>query len=252
MNGEKNGRKSKNFIFGIRVIMEAIEADIEIEKILLQKGSSNEHLNTLAQMARRRNVPLQPVPGVKLNAITRKNHQGAIAFLSGVQYASLDHIIDHCFASGVDPLLLVLDRITDVRNMGAIARTAECLGVDALVIEQRGNAMITSDAMKTSAGALNHLPVCRVRNLQETLQLIQNSGIKVVAASEKSVCSLYEADMSGPLAVVLGSEEDGVNPEILQKANLSVQIPVRGHIKSLNVSVAAGIVLSEVLRSRSS
>jgi 23S rRNA (guanosine2251-2'-O)-methyltransferase len=250
MDTKKPSGKSKNFIYGTRVIMEAIEAGAEIEKVLFQKGSSSEHQAAIIIELRKRNIPFQRVPAMKLDAITRKNHQGTIAFLSSIQYASLDHIVDQAYSSGSDPLILILDRITDVRNLGAIARTAECAGVHALVIQDRGNAMISADAMKTSAGALHHLPVCRVKDLIEALSFLKESGLKLIAASEKGNTTIFQLNMKGPAGIILGSEENGIEEKILRKAEHKAKIPITGQIQSLNVSVAAGIMLYEIVRQR--
>jgi 23S rRNA (guanosine2251-2'-O)-methyltransferase len=242
--------KSTNHIYGLRVVMEAVEAGAEIEKVLLHKGGLNEQQSALISELKRLGIPFQRVPSMKLDAITRKNHQGVIAFLSSIRYASLDHVVDQSFASGNDPLILILDRITDVRNLGAIARTAECAGANALLIQDRGNAMISADAMKTSAGALHHLPVCRVKDLMEALNFLQESGIKLLSATEKSPTPIYQVNLKGPIGIILGSEEDGIEDKILKKSDYNCRIPILGQIESLNVSVAAGVILYEVLRQR--
>jgi 23S rRNA (guanosine2251-2'-O)-methyltransferase len=243
-------QNKKEFVFGTRVALEAIEAGQEIEKVLIQKNVQNELVNELTSALRRHNIPYTRVPQEKLDRISRKNHQGVICFLSPIHYASIEHVLDSAFSAARDPLLLVLDRVTDVRNFGAIARTAECMGVNALVIQDKGNAPIGADAMKTSAGALHHLPVCRVRDLRDTLKYLQNSGLKIVACSERADTKTFDADLSGPLALVMGSEEDGIAPELLKLAHHSVALPLLGQISSLNVSVAAGMALYEVLRQR--
>ncbi len=237
-------------IFGTRVVIEAIMAGKEIEKVLIQKDASNKLNNELFLRMKEHSVPFVKVPAEKLQKITRKNHQGVIAFLSPIQYASLEHVIDKSYAEGKDPLLVILDRITDVRNFGAIARTLDCVGADALVFQNRGNAMIGGDAMKTSAGALNYLPVCRVHNLKETITYLRDSGIRIIAGTEKTDQTLYDTDLSGPCALILGSEEDGISPEYLKLCDQRVKIPMSGNISSLNVSVSAGIILYEIFRQR--
>jgi 23S rRNA (guanosine2251-2'-O)-methyltransferase len=242
--------EGKDMIFGTRAIIEAINAGKEIDKLLVQRGLSNELTKELLDLAAEYRLPVSKVPVEKLNRITRKNHQGAICYLSAVNYASLDNVIDQCYQKGEVPFLLILDRITDVRNFGAISRTAECSGIHAIVIPSKGSAQIGSDAMKTSAGALNFLPVCREENLKDTLRYLQDSGIQIVACTEKTEDTLYKADLTVPTALLLGSEEDGISPELLRMANVRAKIPIAGNIGSLNVSVAAGVVMYEAVRQR--
>ncbi|WHZ07187.1 MAG: 23S rRNA (guanosine(2251)-2'-O)-methyltransferase [Cytophagales bacterium] len=238
-------------VFGTRAVMEAIKAGREIEKIFIQTGLSNDLIRELITTAQAHHVPYSFVPQQKMNSMSSKNHQGVICLLSIVQYASLEGIIDKCYADGREPFFLILDRITDVRNFGAIARTVECAGLDAIVIGEKGNAPISADAMKTSAGALNHLPVCRVKDMLKAFQFLKENGIQVVACTEKAEKTLYETELRGPLAIIMGSEEDGISPQILKDADYLVKIPMRGQIASLNVSVAAGIVIYEAVRQRS-
>jgi 23S rRNA (guanosine2251-2'-O)-methyltransferase len=237
-----------DMIYGTRAVLEAIAAGKEIEKIMIQSGLNNDLVRELISAARKQNLPVAFVPQEKLKRLSSKNHQGVICLLSAVSFASLDNVIHKAFSEGKDPILLLLDRITDVRNFGAIARTAECAGVDAIVIGEKGNAPITSDAMKTSAGALNHLPVCREKDLKKTLKLLRDSGIKVVACTEKTEKSLYEIALKGPVALILGSEEDGIADNLLREADELARIPMKGKIGSLNVSVAAGVAVYEVMR----
>lgn len=237
-------------IFGTRTVIEAVLAGKELEKVLLQKGNRNELSGELLQLLKERQIPFTTVPVEKLNKITRKNHQGTIAFLSAVIYASLDNIISEAYAQAKEPLLLILDRVTDVRNFGAVARSAECLGAQAILIPSRGSARIGGDAVKASAGALHHIPVCREENLKNTIQYLRSSGIRVVGCTEKAGKLTHEADLSGPLALLMGSEEDGISPEYLKMTDEQVRIPMQGNIASLNVSVAASIFLYEVQRQR--
>jgi 23S rRNA (guanosine2251-2'-O)-methyltransferase len=239
-------------IFGLRPILEALGAGKGLERIYLQKGQRNSITQEISELAHTAHVPVALVPVEKLDTLTRKNHQGAVAFLSAITYAPLDNIVADIYEKGKTPLLLVLDRITDVRNFGSIARNAECMGVDAIIIPTRGAAQINGDALKTSAGALNLIPVCRENNLKDTINFLQQSGIQVVACTEKSDLDLTapSLDMTGPTAILMGSEEDGISPEYLKKADVRVKIPMAGQISSLNVSVASGIVLFEVLRQR--
>ncbi|GHB44139.1 23S rRNA (guanosine(2251)-2'-O)-methyltransferase RlmB [Mongoliitalea lutea] len=246
------GEQEKDFIFGTRAVMEAIHAQKDIDKILLDKDVNNELTKELLALAKAERIPVVRVPDAKLNRITRKNHQGVIAHMSAIQYASLDNVIETCFSSGIAPLILVLDRITDVRNFGAIARTAECAGVHAIVIPEKGAAQINSDAVKTSAGALNHLPICRVKNLYYTVKDLQKMGLQVVAVSEKAEKMMYEADFSIPTALIMGSEEDGISSELMGLSNDFIKIPMKGNIESLNVSVSAGVVIYEAIRQRGS
>jgi 23S rRNA (guanosine2251-2'-O)-methyltransferase len=236
--------------FGTRAVMEALQAGREIERILLQKGTQNDLFREIIVTARQQHIPISSVPVEKLNRVTRKNHQGVIAFLSSVVYASLDNVINECYQQGQDPLLVMMDRVTDVRNFGAIARTAECLGVHAMIIPDKGNARLGGDAMKASAGALNHIPVCREENLKQTIGYLKNSGIRVVACTEKADTLLPQQDLLGPVALLLGSEEDGISEAYLKLADAAVKIPMSGQVASLNVSVAASISLYEVVRQR--
>ena len=240
----------KDFIFGTRVVIEALNARKEIDKILVDKELNNDLIKELLSLAKQEGIPVVRVPQAKLNRTTRKNHQGVIAHVSAIAYASLDNVVDKCFSNGVAPLIMVLDRITDVRNFGAIARSAEVAGVHALVIPEKGSAQINSDAVKTSAGALNFLPVCRVKNLYYTVKDLKKMGLNVVSASEKTERSMYDADFSLPTAIVVGSEEDGISKELLGISDEFVSIPMTGNIESLNVSVAAAVLIYEAVRQR--
>jgi 23S rRNA (guanosine2251-2'-O)-methyltransferase len=244
--------ETKDLIFGTRAIIEAIKAGKEIDKLFVQKSLANELITELLGTAHQHQVPITKVPIEKLNKITRKNHQGAIAFLSAINYASLDNVISECFSKGKAPLFIMLDRITDVRNFGAVARTAECAGVDAIIIPEKGNAAISSDAMKTSAGALNYIPVCREKSIKSTVNYLKNHGIQVIACTEKTDKLLYSVDYTIPTAIVLGSEEDGISQEILTVCDKRAKIPMTGNIESLNVSVAAAIMIYEGIRQRNS
>ncbi|CAN5531249.1 23S rRNA (guanosine(2251)-2'-O)-methyltransferase RlmB [soil metagenome] len=246
----ENGPNPKDLVFGTRAVIETIRSGKEIDKLLIQKGLSNDLINELIKLASSLGIPYSKVPVEKLNRITRKNHQGAISFLSAINYASLDNVISECFSQGKSPFLIILDRITDVRNFGAVARTAECAGVDAIIIPGKGSAQITSDAMKTSAGALNFIPVCREDNLKITINYLKESGIQIIACTEKAEKSIFEMDFNHPTAIILGSEEDGISPEYLRLASDKSSIPTLGHIESLNVSVAAAVVLYEGVRQR--
>lgn len=245
------GENAKDFIFGTRAVIEALKAHKELDKILVNKELNNELIKELLGWAKTENIPIVRVPEAKLNRITRKNHQGVVAHISAVSYASLDNVIEECYTKGVAPLILVLDRITDVRNFGAIARTAEVAGIHALVIPEKGSAQINSDAVKTSAGALNFLPVCRVKNLYYTVKDLKKMGLNVVSATEKTERKMYDADFRLPTALILGSEEDGISNELMGITDEFVGIPMSGNIESLNVSVAAAVLIYEAIRQRS-
>jgi len=237
-------------IFGTRAVMEAVKAGREIEKIYIQAGLANDLIKELINTANTYKAPYSFIPQQKLNKLSSKNHQGVICIISAVQYASLENIIDKCYSEGREPFFLLLDRVTDVRNFGAMARTAECAKVDAIIIADKGNAPITGDAMKTSAGALSILPVCRVKDMKKTFQLLKDNGIHIVACTEKATETLYQVDLNRPIAIMLGSEEDGISPPMLKDADHLAKIPLMGSIESLNVSVAAGIAIYETIRQR--
>jgi len=239
-----------NLIFGIRAVIEAINADKNIDKILLQKGLSNELFNQLRQALRGKEIPYQFVPPEKLKRLTDKNHQGVIAYVAEVVYYDLEDVLAQTYEKGKTPLILILDRVTDVRNFGAIARSAECAGVDAIVIPSRGAAQINGDAIKTSAGALHRLPVCREENLKQTIETLKESGLQIVACHEKTDKLIYDVDLKQPTAIIMGSEEDGISGEYLKRSDVQVKIPMAGNIASLNVSVATGIILFEAVHQR--
>jgi 23S rRNA (guanosine2251-2'-O)-methyltransferase len=229
----------EDIIFGVRAVIEAIKADRSINKILIQRGMQKELFKEL-----------KFVPIYKLNKMTRKNHQGVIAQVSPIRYQQISPILEQLYDKGEVPLFLILDRITDVRNFGAIARTAECIGVHAIIIPNKDSVSVTGDAIKTSAGALNKIPVCKVEDLNSVIHMLKESGVQIAASTEKAKSNLYEADFTVPLAIVMGSEEDGVSMKILAEADIKARIPMEGTIKSLNVSVSAGIMLYEVARQR--
>lgn len=241
---------AQEFIFGIHPIMEMIESGKEIDKVIMQKELKGENLSELARLCNHYKIPVIRVPIEKMNRITRKNHQGVIAFISAVSYASLENIISSAYESGKNPFILVLDRITDVRNLGAIVRTAECVGIDAIVIPDKNTARLGGDAFKTSAGALSRVPICRERNLKGTITYLKNNGLQVIGCTEKAGKLIYDFDYDIPLAIVMGSEEDGISPECLHLCSEQVKVPMFGKIASLNVSVAAGLVLYEAVRKR--
>lgn len=243
-------RPEKEMIFGTRAVIEAIQAGKEIEKIMIRRDMTNELSRALYAALEDRVVPVQKVPVDKLNLLTSKNHQGVIAFISSVSFQRLEDIIPFLYEEGKVPFIVVLDGITDVRNFGAIARTCECAGVDAMVIPSKGGAAINADAIKTSAGALMNITVCREENLKTALKFLSDSGLKLVAATEKAKDNYTKISYNEPVALVLGSEEEGISSEHLRLCDSMVKIPIVGKIESLNVSVAAGVMIYEVVRQR--
>ncbi|MCC5920293.1 MAG: 23S rRNA (guanosine(2251)-2'-O)-methyltransferase RlmB [Cyclobacteriaceae bacterium] len=244
-------KPTKDYIFGTRSAIEAIHAGKDIDKILIQKGIDNELIKELKQLAADHSIPMQAVPIEKLRRYHSKNHQGVISFLSSVSFSSLDNVISSCYADARDPFLLVLDRITDVRNFGAIVRSADCMGVSGIIIPEKEQARLSADAVKTSAGALHHMPICREKSLKSTLRELQNNGLKVVAITEKAESNVADLDLSGPIALIMGSEENGISPELLKQADFLAKIPMQGKVASLNVSAAASIALYETAKARS-
>jgi 23S rRNA (guanosine2251-2'-O)-methyltransferase len=242
--------KSDRYIFGIHAVLEAVEAGKDVDKVLVKRGSGSDLLKKLLATLRSMEIPVQQVPVEKLNRVTGKNHQGVLAFLSEITYVDISSLLPSVFEAGEDPLILLLDGVSDVRNFGAIARSAECAGVHAIVIPSTGSAAINADAIKTSAGALHRIPVCRHPRLSEVARFLQESGVRLFAASEKASDSIHRTDMTGPAAIVMGGEERGISDDLLRRADSLVSIPMKGAIASLNVSVAAGVMLFEVLRQR--
>jgi 23S rRNA (guanosine2251-2'-O)-methyltransferase len=239
-----------DLIFGLRAIIEAIEAGKEIDKILLKKDMQSDLAKELFAVVKGRNIPVVRVPVERIDRITKKNHQGAIAFISPITYQRITDIIPSLYEAGKSPLIVVLDGVTDVRNFGAIARTCECAGVDAIVLPQSGSAPVNADAIKTSAGALMSIPVCREHNLAYVLQFMKDSGIKLIAASEKAAKDYTLLSYTEPTAIVMGAEDIGISQSILALCDESARIPILGEIASLNVSVAAGILIYEAVRQR--
>lgn len=237
-------------IYGIHPVMQALEAGKEIDKVLIQLGLRVEHFRELIQMLESREIPYQTVPIQKLNRVTGKNHQGIIAFISPVEYMDIEKLLPIIFEQGQNPFLLILDRITDVRNFGALARTAECAGVHAIIIPSRGAAQINEDAVKTSSGALMNIPVCRSANLKNTFRFLHDSGLQIVAVTEKAKSDYYNSDLTLPTALVMGSEEDGISEAYLKLCDKLVRIPLLGEVMSLNVSVAGGVLMYEVVKQR--
>ena len=237
-----------NMIFGIHPLLEALEASREIDKVMMRRGLRTEESARILALSRERSVPVQFVPEERLGRLTQRQHQGVIAFISEIEYTPLEELVARVYEEGRAPFIVLLDGLTDVRNFGAIARTAECAGVDALVIPERGSVSVTADAVKTSAGALHRIPVCRVSSIAAAVGLLQSSGVRVVAASEKAEERYTETVLQLPLGLVMGAEDHGVSTDVLRMADSITRIPQVGAIGSLNVSVAAGILIYEAVR----
>ena len=232
-------------IFGVRAVIEAIQAGKEIDKILVKKDIQSDLSKELFAALKGTLIPVQRVPVERINRITRKNHQGVIAFISSVTYQKTEDLVPFLFEQGKNPFFVMLDGVTDVRNFGAIARTCECAAVDAVLIPARGSASV-----KTSAGALHTLPECREQSLRSTLQYLKDSGFRIVAATEKGDYDYTKADYTGPLCIIMGAEDTGVSYDNLALCDEWVKIPMLGTIESLNVSVAAGILIYEAVKQR--
>jgi 23S rRNA (guanosine2251-2'-O)-methyltransferase len=239
-----------DFIFGVRAIIEAIRSGKEIDKVFIRKGLDGELFQELFQAIKENNIGFQYVPVEKLNRITQKNHQGVIALVSPIAYNNIESIIPWLYEQGKTPFILILDCVTDVRNIGAIARTAECAGVDAIIVPEKGSAQINADAVKTSAGALNYIQVCKVKSLINTVKFLKDSGLQIIAATEKTSEPYFKLGYKEPLTLILGSEDTGISSDLLRIADHLVRIPLMGHIESLNVSAAASIIMYEVVKQR--
>lgn len=243
--------KTNDYIFGLRAVIEAIKAGKDIDKVLIKKDISGDLVAELFQVIKEYGVVSQRVPVERINRITQKNHQGVVAFLSPVAYHNLDDLIPSLFEAGKLPFVVALDGITDVRNFGAIARTCECSGVDAIIIPEKNSVSVNADAVKTSAGALLHIPVVRVKNLNKAIKRLKESGLMIVGATEKGSKNYTTFDYTVPTAIVMGAEDTGISNENLRECDYLAAIPMFGQINSLNVSVAAGILIYEVVRQRS-
>ncbi len=252
MNHQPNriSKEVNQMIFGIRAIIEAIKDGKDIESLFIQRGLTGGLFVELKELLKQYDIPSQQVPIEKLNRITLKNHQGVIAFISPITYQKIEDIIPTIYEDGKVPLILILDGITDVRNFGAIVRTAECAGVQAIVVPKKGSAQINPDAVKTSAGALYKVPICRHDNLLSILRFLKDSGLQIVACTEKTEDLLYHPNFTLPTAIVMGAEDEGITFELMRNADYLTKIPMNGDIESLNVSVSAGIILYEVVRQR--
>ncbi|MCM1164302.1 MAG: 23S rRNA (guanosine(2251)-2'-O)-methyltransferase RlmB [Muribaculaceae bacterium] len=239
-----------DYIYGIRAVMEALEAGQNVDKIFMAKDLHGDLANQLTQMARKLRVVVQRVPMERINRITRRNHQGVLAMMSAVTYHRLDHLVPELYEAGILPFIVMLDGITDVRNFGAIARTCECAGVDAIVIPEHGSVSVGGDAVKTSAGALLHIPVCRVSSIAWAARFLRENGYAVTAVSEKADYPYTSGKYTDPVALIMGAEDVGISPEAMKETTARVSIPMFGSIGSLNVSVAAGVMIYEVVRQR--
>lgn len=239
-----------DYIFGIRAVIEAIESGKSIDKVMIRKDLGGDLARELMAVIKEYGVVTQRVPQERLNRITMKNHQGVIALMSPVTYHRLDNLLPSLYEEGVNPFMLVLDGLTDTRNFGAIGRTADCSGVNGIVIPERNSVSVTPDAVKTSAGGLFYVPVCRERDLVSAVRFLKDSGVKVVAASEKAARDYTECDLTVPVAIVMGSEDTGISDSVLRLCDELVAIPMMGNIGSLNVSVAAGVMMYEAVRQR--
>lgn len=240
----------ESMIYGMRPVLEAIESGKTIDKVMFQKGLSGPLFKDLFIKVREHKIPFQYVPVEKLNRLTRGNHQGVVAFMSAIEYNDIYAIVPFLFEQGKVPFLLILDKITDVRNIGAIARSAECAGVDAIILPLKGGAQLNEDAVKSSAGALHKVPICRHSNLVEVIDYLKESGIEVIGVTEKAEHTYYQRDFKKPVCLVMGNEYEGIAWDYLRKCDASVRIPMVGTIRSLNVSVATGILLFEVEKQR--
>jgi 23S rRNA (guanosine2251-2'-O)-methyltransferase len=238
-------------IFGLRAVIEAINSGETIEKVFLQKGLKGELSYELEKLLKQNGINSSYVPVEKLNRLTSKNHQGVVAQISPISYFDIEELIISVIESGKTPLFLLLDQLSDVRNFGAIIRTAECTGVDGIIIQKKGSAPINGDTIKTSAGAVFKIPICRVDHIKDAMFHLQASGIKVIAATEKTNDTLYQIDFTEPCAIIMGSEGRGINPSVLKLVDNKAKLPILGDIESLNVSVACGAFLYEVVRQRS-
>lgn len=242
--------EKSDYIFGIRAVIEAIESGKSIDKVLVRRDLGGDLARDLAGVLRQYGILSQRVPADRLNRITMKNHQGVIALVSPVTYHRLDNLLPSLYEEGRNPFIIALDGLTDTRNFGAIGRTADCSGVDGIVIPERNSVSVTPDAVKTSAGGLFYVPVCRERDIVSSVRLLRDSGVKVVGATEKGAVNYTDIDYTGPVAVVMGSEDTGISDDVLRLCDELAAIPILGNIGSLNVSVAAGVLMYEVVRQR--
>ena len=237
-------------IFGIYPVQEALNSNVNFDKVFIQKGINNDKVDALIREMESKNITINIVPIEKLNRLTRGNHQGIVAVTSPIAFYSLETVVESALSAVKTPLFLILDQISDVRNFGAILRTAECTGVDAVIIQKSGGAPISGDTVKTSAGAIFKIPICKVDHIKDAIFYLQASDVKTIAATEKSNQSIYSTDLTKPLAIIMGSEGKGVSQSVLNLVDEKAALPLLGEINSLNVSVACGAFLYEVVRQR--
>jgi 23S rRNA (guanosine2251-2'-O)-methyltransferase len=243
--------KENTNIFGIRAIIEAIESGSTINKVYLQKGLRGELFFQLEKLIKEKKISISMVPVEKLDRLSKNsNHQGAVAQISPIEFNDLESLLDSTIESGKIPLFLLLDQISDVRNFGAIIRTAECTGVNGIIIQKDGSAPVNAETIKTSAGAAFKIPICKVDHIKDALFMLQAEEIKTVAATEKTDDSIFDINFNQPMAIIMGSEHRGVNPSILKMVDYKAKLPLLGEIASLNVSVACGAFLYETVRQR--
>lgn len=246
----KEKKPQQEMIFGLRAIMEAIKSGRDFEKVVIRYDLKGDLALELKELLKTTSIPVLKMPNERLDKITQKNHQGVIGYACEVLYQSIESVIPTLYEQGRTPFVVVLDSVTDVRNFGAIARSAECAGADAILVPAKGSAAINADAVKTAAGALDNIPVCRTNNLRQSLKYLKDSGLTIYAATEKAEDYYYENDFKTPLAILMGSEDVGIASHNLEMCNKEVKIPMCGNIESLNVSVAAGILMFEVVKQR--
>ncbi|EHQ42056.1 MULTISPECIES: 23S rRNA (guanosine(2251)-2'-O)-methyltransferase RlmB [Myroides] len=240
----------ENQIFGIRAIIEAIEAGKDIDKVFLQKDAQGELMNELIKSLKRNNINFSYVPIEKLNRLTKKNHQGAIGTIAPITFVTLETLVETTLEQKEKPLFVVLDQLSDARNFGAIIRTAVCCGADGIIISKNGAAPVNGDTIKTSAGAVFNIPICKVDHIKDAVFYLQGSGVMTIGATEKAEKEIYDVDLNIPLAIIMGSEDRGINPSVLKIIDEKAKLPMFSNIDSLNVSVACGAFLYEIIRQR--
>lgn len=237
-------------VYGIRAIIEAINTNEPLDKVFVQKGLKGDLFKELENLARKKGISISYVPVEKLNRLTRNNHQGVVASISPINFHNFEELVEKVIANKEAPLFLLLDQLSDVRNFGAIIRTAECTGVDGIIIQKKGAAPVTADTIKTSAGAAFKVPIAKVNHIKDAVHYLQASGIKIIAATEKTNNTVYDVTFTEGCAIVMGSEDVGISPSIVKAADYTAKLPLLGKIESLNVSVACGVFLYEVVRQR--
>lgn len=243
--------QKSDLVFGIHPVLEGLNANKTFDKILILNTLRTPQAKEILNLAKEKGISINKVPQQKLDRVTRKNHQGIIAFIAPVEFQNIEDILPNLFAEGKNPFLLILDRVSDVRNFGAIVRTAECAGVDAIIIPKKGAAQINGETIKTSTGAIFNVPICKVPGIESVLPYLKDSGIHLVGCTEKAHNNYTEIDYSVPVGIIMGSEESGIAVSNLKTCNSQAKLPLVGKTQSLNVSVAAGIILYEVVRQRS-